>query len=60
MWFDVFVGCLAFLAGLYVDGVRQFANSVVEWVNGVDDTVKDYEIKIEDYYDGLRDAGKTK
>ena len=47
---------IAFLAGLYVDSVRQMLAGIVEWVSFAEEKTEDYEIKIEDYYDGRRDS----
>ena len=55
--FDLFLGMLAFLAGLYVDGLKQLATSAIEWVQDDPKTRREsYTIKFEDYYDGRRDG----
>jgi hypothetical protein len=55
MIFDFFVFFVGILIGLYIDGIRQLTDCLVDWVNDVPKKTNEYEIKIEDYYDGRRD-----
>ncbi len=52
--FDLFLGMFAFLAGLYIDGLKQTYRSIVEWIS--EEPEEPYTIKAEDYWDGRRDS----
>ena len=52
---NIFTALFAFLAGLYVDSVRQMLVGITEWIGFAEDKTKEYEIKFEDYYDGRQD-----
>lgn len=58
MILNFLIALLAFVSGLYINVIWQVLDSIVSWVNGAESDMDKYEIKIEDYYDGLRDSGR--